>query len=128
MAHAKTSQKSKLEAALWFQVNAILPDEPWEQEHKFLFSRKWRFDIAHVGHRIGIECEGLTYYGKNKDGSMKLGRHQTAKGYADDLEKYNAAAEMGWVVLRFDKQAIKSGHAVAQIERVLFKMKEGGLR
>lgn len=62
-------------------------------EHRFAPPRRWRFDFAWPDDRIAVELEGVVWRGK--------GRHQTAKGYAADCEKYNRAALLGWIVLRF---------------------------
>ena len=56
--------------------------------------------------------------GENKDGSLKLGRHQTAKGYEGDLQKYDAAMQMGWTVYRCSPAMVKSGQAIKTIERL----------
>jgi very-short-patch-repair endonuclease len=101
--------------ALEFRANRMTP----EREYRFHPTRKWRFDFAFPESRVAVECEGTTWFGKNSDGSMRLGRHQTAKGAAADCEKYNAAAELGWTVLRYPEKPIKSGEAIDQIRRVL---------
>ena len=62
------------------------------REHRFHPSRKWRFDYAFPDLKIAIECDGGVWMG---------GRHNRPKGYIKDMEKFNAAAELGWVVLKF---------------------------
>lgn len=109
---------SKAEDLLEFQLKT-LQIKGLEREHRFHVERRWRFDFAYPNLKIAIEVEGVTRYGRNRDGSMKLGRHQTAKGYANDCEKYNAAAELGWRVFRFPQTEIKTGRAFNQIERVI---------
>ncbi len=79
-------------------------------EYRFHPVRKWRFDWAYPGRFIGIEHEGGTY---------NRGRHVRPKGYAADCEKYNAAAILGWRVLRFTTEQIGSGAAVQVIRRAL---------
>ena len=64
-------------------------------EHVFYPGRKWRIDFAIVDIKIGIEIEGGVWSG---------GRHTRGKGFIDDVEKYNAAATLGWVILRFTPQ------------------------
>jgi very-short-patch-repair endonuclease len=56
--------------------------------------------------RIAIECEGGTW-GKS--------RHTSGKGYIADIEKYNKAALMGFKVLRFTTEQIKTGQAIHAI-------------
>ena len=67
----------------------------WVTEYKFHSTRKWRFDFAHPEKLIGAEIEG---------GSWIKGRHTRGMGYIKDMEKYNAAALMGWRVLRYTPQ------------------------
>ncbi|WP_346318203.1 DUF559 domain-containing protein [Chitinophaga sp. YIM B06452] len=62
------------------------------REHRFHPVRKWRFDFAVPAYKIGVEYEGLN--------SEKSG-HTTLVGYTKDTEKYNAAQELGWRVIRF---------------------------
>lgn len=54
--------------------------------------RKWRFDAAWPRFRVAIECEGAIWTG---------GAHTRGKHFLSDLEKYNAATEQGWRVLRY---------------------------
>lgn len=86
----------------------------FEQEYKFHPDRKWRADFFITGTNILIEVEGGVWSG---------GRHTRGKGYLGDMEKYNAAAVMGFKVLRFDTQQVKSGLAIKQIENLV----RGGL-
>ncbi|MBJ8443818.1 hypothetical protein [Acinetobacter bereziniae] len=79
----------------------------FEQEYKFYPKRKWRADFHIVGKKILVEVEG---------GVWSNGRHTRGKGYIGDMEKYNAAVLMGYQVLRFSTEQVKSGLAVQQIE------------
>jgi very-short-patch-repair endonuclease len=96
-----------------FQMKAIKLDAGMVREFKFHDKRKWRFDFAWPDLKIAVECEGVTSFGKT------LGRHQTAKGYRGDLEKYNAATLLGWRVLRYDQFFIKFGAAMVDIEKLI---------
>ena len=80
------------------------------REHRFHDARKWRFDFAEPYLRLAIECEG---------GVWIQGRHTRGKGYSADLEKYNEAALLGWTVLRFTREHVKSGEAIRYIQRFL---------
>lgn len=86
----------------------------FEQEYKFHPERNWRADFLITGTKILIEVEGGIWSG---------GRHTRGKGFIADMEKYNAAAVMGFKVLRFDTQQVKSGSAIKQIENLV----RGGL-
>jgi hypothetical protein len=105
---------SKPEELLSFQLNAVGIET--EREYKFHPTRKWRFDFAIPEKQIAIEVEGITFYGKNKNGSMKIGRHQTGKGMENDLEKYDEAMRLGWNVYRCSQKMVKSGAALQTIE------------
>lgn len=82
----------------------------FEQEYKFHPERNWRADFWITGTKILIEVEGGIWSG---------GRHTRGKGFLADMEKYNAAAVMGFKVLRFDTQQVKSGLAIKQIENLV---------
>lgn len=82
----------------------------FEQEFEFHPKRKWRADFHLVGKKILVEVEG---------GIWSRGRHTRGKGYIGDMEKYNAATMMGFQVLRFSTDQVKSGHAIQQIEKMV---------
>lgn len=82
----------------------------FEQEYKFHPKRKWRADFHIVGKKILVEVEGGVWSG---------GRHTRGKGYIGDMEKYNAAVVLGFQVLRFSTEQVKSGLAVQQIEMMV---------
>ncbi|RSB52604.1 DUF559 domain-containing protein [Acinetobacter soli] len=82
----------------------------FEPEYRFHTKRKWRADFWITGTKILIEVEGGIWSG---------GRHTRGKGYIGDMEKYNAAAMMGFTVLRFSTAQVKSGLAVQQIEKMI---------
>ena len=88
----------------------------FEQEYKFHPTRKWRADFLITGTKILIEVEGGIWSG---------GRHTRGKGYIGDMEKYNSAAIMGFTVLRFSTDQVKSGIAIQQIEILMKGKKEG---
>lgn len=82
----------------------------FEQEYQFHPKRKWRADFHIVGKKILIEVEGGIWSG---------GRHTRGKGYIGDMEKYNAAVMMGYQVIRFSTEQVKSGLAVQQILKLI---------
>ena len=65
------------------------------KEYRFHETRKWRFDYALPSYKIAIEIDG---------GVWTLGRHNRPKGYINDLEKFNEAAALGWLILKFTPQ------------------------
>lgn len=60
-------------------------------EYTFTAPRKWRFDFAWPDDRIALESEG---------GVWSQGAHTRGKHFLSDLEKYNHAASLGWIVFR----------------------------
>jgi very-short-patch-repair endonuclease len=82
----------------------------FEQEFEFHPKRKWRADFHLVDKKILVEVEGGIWTG---------GRHTRGKGYLGDLEKYNAATMMGFQVIRFSTDQVKSGLAIQQIEKMV---------
>jgi len=82
--------KSELERAFLFYVNSLDLPEP-VREWRFHPVRRWRFDFAWPSRMVAVECEGGTWSG---------GRHVRGQGFEGDCQKYNAAAVMGWKVLR----------------------------
>lgn len=82
----------------------------FEQEFKFHPTRKWRADFHLKGKKILVEVEG---------GIWSNGRHTRGKGYLGDLDKYNAATMMGYQVIRFSTEQVKSGKAIEQILKLI---------
>ena len=82
----------------------------FEQEFEFHPKRKWRADFHLVGKKILVEVEGAIWSG---------GRHTRGKGYIGDMEKYNAATMMGFQVIRFSTDQVKSGLAIQQIKKMV---------
>lgn len=82
----------------------------FEQEFYFHPERKWRADFHLIDKKILVEIEGGIWSG---------GRHTRGKGYLGDMEKYNAATMMGFQVIRFSTDQVKSGHAIQQIEKMV---------
>ena len=82
-------------------------------EFQFDKTRKWRFDIAWPEYMVAVEVEGIKPNGKS--------RHQNFSGYRKDCEKYNAAVEQGWTLLRYPTPDIDQDPTdiINQIGRVL---------
>lgn len=107
MAKRSSAGKSEIEELLAIDLRDR--KIPFFREVRFHPERLWRFDFCLAGFRIGIECEGGTWTG---------GRHTRGVGFAQDCEKYNAAARLGWFVYRFDSKMVKSGEAGQFIQGV----------
>ena len=78
-----------------------------EREWRFDAVRKWRFDFYFPSNKLAVEVEG----GYN-------GRHQRG-GFSKDMEKYNAAARKGIMVLRYTTQDVIRGDAINEVLEVL---------
>lgn len=100
---------SALEERLWFIIVLEKLPRP-EREFKFHPHRKWRFDFAYPDRKVAIECEG---------GTWSRGRHTRGSGFEADCEKYNAAAILGWKVLRLTSSMIDSRLAVRLVTEAL---------
>lgn len=86
-------------------------------EHLFHSTRKWRFDLALPDHQIALEIEG---------GIWTQGRHVRGSGYENDMEKYNAAQEIGWRVARATWPHVISGEALQLLRRMVVEETDGG--
>lgn len=83
-----------------------------EAEFKFHPTRKWRFDYAYPKLKIGIECDGAVW---------SQGRHTRGSGYIKDMEKFNAAAILGWRILKYTPDQLGS-NAIDDL-KIILKLK-----
>jgi hypothetical protein len=102
---------------------------PFEREYRFHPERKWRADFALSDpdhwEMFGPMASFITLLIEIDGGSwLPKGRHTTGKGFAADCEKMNAAAELGYRVLRYVPAQVESGEALEQIRRILSMKKE----
>lgn len=114
-------------------------ETPASRELVFHPVRKWRFDLGMQSRRVAVEVEGAIFKGVAKAMTtlaqltaaqqcvtpadfkaikMMGGRHNRGAGMRGDLEKYNEAAAMGWVVIRVMPEMITDGRALTWFERV----------
>lgn len=75
-------------------------------EYQFHLFRKWRFDIAFPTMKLGIELDGMGW------------GHQSVAARQRDIEKQNAATELGWRVLRYTSKQLTPTTIEATIEQV----------
>ena len=102
---------SQLEDVLLLHMRAAGLPEP-VREYVFARPRRWRFDFWFPAARLAVEVEGGQW-------SRVPGRHQRGAGLAKDATKYNRATLLGIRVLRFTRDMIDSGEALATIEAAL---------
>lgn len=83
---------------------------PAETEWEFAKPRKWRFDYCWPEYLVALECEG---------GIWVRGRHTRGAGFLRDIEKYNAAAVGGWLVLRCTPATLFAEATFTMISRAI---------
>lgn len=98
---------SELSDMLSFQLRALKIEH--QREAKLVPGRRFRTDIF-IPPALACECDGATWTG---------GRHTRGQGVEDDCEKQNLLVGLGYRPMRFTKQQIKLGHAVAWIQKAL---------
>lgn len=81
-------------------------DRRWRCDYVWMFSED-RFPLKGVI----LEVEGGIW--------MKKGGHNTGAGITRDIEKYNEAALLGFIVLRAAKEHLVSGEAMVWVKRAL---------
>jgi len=79
-------------------------------EHRFHPTRKWRFDYAWPDHHVALEVEGAIW---------RRGRHTRGSGFVKDMEKYNAAAILGWRVIRCTPDSLNTGRTIELVKNTL---------
>ncbi len=72
------------------QIGSDIPEPV--REYRFHPVREWRFDLAWPESKCALELDG---------GVFSEGRHIRPMGYTEDCRKLNAAAALGWTVLRY---------------------------
>lgn len=90
----------------WCITNGIIC--PYD-EHSFHDKRKWRFDYAWPEFKIALEVDGGLWIPGG-------GRHNRAGGYLKDCEKFNAAAVLGWRVLRVTPQQLLTMNTIEMLK------------
>lgn len=81
-----------------------------EPEFRFHPERRWRFDFAWPAQMVALEVEG---------GIWTQGRHIRAGGFVADMEKYNAAASLGWRLFRCTPKTLYNSQTLEMIEAAL---------
>lgn len=79
-------------------------------EYRFHGRRKWRFDYAWPAWKVALEVEGGVWTG---------GAHGRGTGITRDIEKYNHAAAMGWLVVRCLPRTLNTAETFAYIKAAM---------
>lgn len=115
---AKTSTVKKTKKWFAYPANALAAQMVWLldcrfiREYKFHPRRKWHVDFALPAENpwLLVEVEGGSWIG---------GRHTTGVGFENDVEKYNEALMLGFLVLRVVPRQISNGKALDWIRKAL---------
>ena len=83
------------------------------EEYKFHPTRRWEFDFAWPEYRLALEVDGGLYMGYHG----KKSRHSGGTGQLKDMEKFNAAAVLGWRVLKFTPQQLMTSTTILTIRQ-----------
>jgi hypothetical protein len=111
----KKHKRTKHEDALEWAIKAHgFPAFVRELRFAQSIGRRWRFDFAWPEWKLALEVEGLAV--RRLHGELVVqGRHASITGMREDMHKYNAAAVLGWSVLRAEQAMIKSGEAIEAV-------------
>lgn len=107
-----------LQRAMRWQIELDKDLCPYEEEHMFHPTRKWRFDFAWPEEKVAIEIQGGIY---------SKGRHVRPEGYEEDCHKLNEAQLHGWIELYVTGKQIGDGSAIRYLKRALDMRRGGGL-
>lgn len=95
---------------------------PPTYELQFHPTRKWRFDVSWPDRKVALEVEGASW-GTGKPcatcGQRKQGAHNRGKHFQSDIEKYNAAAALGWRVVRVTTEQLYHQATLELLRQVL---------
>lgn len=108
--HMASHGRSVAEVELLAQIiKAGFPVPEVPPETRFHPTRKWMVDFLWRDAKIILEYEGGTFMRCGKSGALTGGRHQHPVSFGKDCEKYNAAALLGYIVLRVVPAMVKDG-------------------
>ena len=138
-------EPSVLEVSFMRAWKLISGDYPCpKRQHYFHPRRKWRFDFAWEAERVAVEVEGgirthpvrcnhcrQMVQRRYKKGSQKMvqvyaamGGHLSMTNFQNDCDKYNAAAVLGWRVLRYTAKHLTDS-PVQMVEQIQALLAEG---
>ncbi len=114
--HPRAGSRYELELA---RQIALEPIEPPVTQYRFAaeLGRQYRFDFAWPPRKLAAEVDGGRWLiRRGKDGQpIPVGWHL----HTEDYRKNNLAQKLGWTVLRFVPEMIRSGEAITEIRAVL---------
>ncbi len=111
---ARRARGTMPEDLLWTLVHASYPEAVREYQGA-VAGRRYRIDVALVGDKIAIECDGWQYHGKFKS------------AHESDRERQNHLAVNGWLILRFTPgQIFKNAAGVAATIEAAVQQRRAG--
>jgi hypothetical protein len=110
--NVQISREVKRDYKTEFEQQLSLVGIQAEREFYFARPRKWRADFRVVGTKILIEYEGGLFMESG-------GAHKAVGNILRDIEKYNACAIAGWLVVRITPKHVASGDALKWVEDAL---------
>jgi len=105
------AKRTALEDAYLASIRALGVPEPM-REYRFAFPRRWRFDFLYLGQMLAIEIQGGTHLHGRRS-------HAGKEGYEEDCRKRNTAILLGWRVLTFTRDMVKSLEAAQVTKQAL---------
>jgi very-short-patch-repair endonuclease len=107
-----TLNKTDLADLLAMQISGLRLPRGVREYEGAIPGRRFRLDLAWPTLKMCCEVDG---------GDRMQGRHNRAQGMAADCEKANLLTLAGWKVFRFTGSQVKSGAAIAFLERVFLE-------
>lgn len=83
-------------------------------------ARDWSFDLAWPADRVALEVDGGAFIPGG-------GRHTRGAGFREDQAKTNAAALLGWIVLRTLPEKLEKVETAAMVAQALRRARGGEL-
>jgi very-short-patch-repair endonuclease len=109
----RASRAFDFEALFAFQLQASGAPQ-WERQYRFAheLGREWRWDFAWPGLKLAVEIQGGIW----KKGG---GAHSHPTDILRNMAKHNDGAKLGWRLLQFSTDEVKSGEGLAYTMTVI---------
>lgn len=117
MKKAQRDAKHEQRLAMFTEYLRAAGEVPPVREWRFAApARAWAFDLAWPEARVALEVDG---------GAFSGGRHTRGAGFREDQHKTNAAALLGWRVLRILPEALGKPETAAMAAQALRQARGG---
>lgn len=114
--HPRAGSRYELELQRLMEIEGV-PAPTLQHAFARHLGRQFRFDFAWPERMVAVEVDGGRWLvRRGKDGRpVPVGFHN----HVDDYRKLNLAARLGWRIMRFMPEMIRSGEAVQEIRSLL---------